>query len=128
MKYSFDFSKMPDFVLIKTGEFAVVDDFYKLLKDLTDSSRWIKGAAQIVDHRLHDLSRMTPEDMKSIFSIVEFYSDRLGNGKCAFIVTGDIAQLAAQFYTQSAQDLHSAVGVFTSLAEAEKWLFLSPVS
>ena len=43
MKYDFNFSNMPDFVLIKTGGFAVVEDFYKLLKDLLASPKWIKG-------------------------------------------------------------------------------------
>lgn len=122
MKYSFDFSNMPAFVQIKTGEFAVVDDFYKLLKDLTDSPRWVKGAAQIVDHRHLDLSSMTPENMKSIRSIVEFHSDRLGNGKCALVVEGEIAHLSAAFYTQSARDLHTEIGIFSSIADAEKWI------
>ena len=122
MKYSFDFSNMPDFVQIKTGEFAVVDDFYKLLKDLTDSPHWVKGAAQIVDHRHLDLSKMTPENIKTIRSIVEFYSERLGNGKCGLVVKGDIAHLSAEFYTQSARDLHAEIGIFSSIADAEKWI------
>ncbi|MCW8893918.1 MAG: hypothetical protein OQL18_11470 [Deltaproteobacteria bacterium] len=60
--------------------------------------------------------------MKMIRSIVEFYSDKLGNGKCAFVVAGNISLLSAEFYGQSAKELHSEIKVFPSIAAAKEWV------
>ena len=122
MKYDFDFSHMPDYVLIKTGEFSVVEDFYKLLKDLTASSTWGKGTPQIIDHRSLDLQKMTPNDMQMICSIVEFYAEKLGNGKCAFILNDHIALLSAECNRAKETGIRTEIGVFSSLAQAKKWV------
>ena len=103
MKYDFDFSKMPEYVLIKTGEFAVVEDFYKLLKDLLASPKWITGTPQIIDHQYLDLKKMTFADIKMIQSIVEFHAEKLGGGKCAFVIRGNSKTLAAELVSQSTE-------------------------
>lgn len=122
MKYNFDFSHMPDYVLIKTGEFAVVEDFYKLLKDLTDSPRWVKGTPQIIDHQFLNLTGMTPQDMQMIHSIIEFYLEKLGNGKCALVLNGHIALLSPECNKQRETGTRSEIAVFSSIDEAKKWV------
>jgi len=69
---------------------------------------------------------MIPERIQIIHSIVEFYSEHLGNGKCGLVVKGKVAHLSAEFYTQSARDLHAEIGIFSSIADAEKWIRHSP--
>lgn len=122
MRYDFDFSNMPDFVLIKTGEFAVVEDFYKLLKDLLASPKWIKETPKIIDHQYLDLRKMTFDDVKMIQSIVEFHSAKLGGGKCAFVIQSKNKSLAAALTKQSEKETSSLIKFFSDLAEAKKWV------
>ena len=122
MKYDFDFSNMPKYVLIKTGEFAVVEDFYKLLKNLAASPRWIKGTALIIDHQFLDLKKMTFADVKMIQSIIEFNSKKLGGGKCAFIIKGNSDALSAGLSKLSESELTSPIKFFSTLPPAKEWV------
>ncbi len=122
MKYDFDFSNMPEYVLIKTGEFAVVEDFYKLLKNLAASPRWIKGTALIIDHQFLDLKKMTFADVKMIQSIIEFNSKKLGGGKCAFIIKGNSDTLSAGLSKLSESELTSPIKFFSTLPPAKEWV------
>ena len=122
MKYDFDFSNMPEYVLIKTGEFAVVEDFYKLLKDLLASPKWITGTPQIIDHQYLDLKKMTFADIKMIQSIVEFHAEKLGRGKCAFVIRGNSKTLASELTSQSTKNPLLSIKFFSDLAAAKKWI------
>lgn len=122
MKYDFDFSNMPAYVLIKTGEFAVVEDFYKLLKNLAASPRWIKGTALIIDHQFLDLKKMTFADVKMVQSIIEFNSKKLGGGKCAFIIKGNSDALSAGISKLSESELTSSIKFFSTLPPAKEWV------
>ena len=124
MRYDFDFSNMPKYVLVKTGEFAVVEDFYKLLKDLLASPKWITGTPQIIDHQYLDLKKMTFEEVKMIQSIVEFHAEKLGGGKCAFVIRGNSKTLAAELTSPSAKESPSVIKFFSDLAAAKKWIIL----
>jgi hypothetical protein len=122
MRYDFDFSNMPAYVLVKTGEFAVVEDFYKLLRNLAASPRWVKGAGLIIDHQYLDLKKMTFADVKMIQSIVEFNSKKLGAGKCAFIIKGNSDALSAGLSRLSDSDLSSPIKFFATLPPAKEWI------
>jgi len=124
MKYDFNFSNMPKYVLIKTGEFAVVEDFYKLLKDLLASPKWVKETPLIIDHQYLDLKKMTFEEIKMIQSIVEFYAEKLGGGKCAFVIQGNSKTLAAELTSRSTKESLSAIKFFSDLDTAKKWILL----
>lgn len=122
MKYDFDFSNMPGYVLVKTGEFAVVEDFYKLLKNLATSSRWVKGAGLIVDHQSLDLKKMTFADIKMIRSIVEFNSTKLGGGNCAFIIKGNSEALSTELSKFAESELTRTIKFFSALSLAKEWV------
>ncbi len=122
MRYDFDFSNMPSYVLIKTGEFAVVEDFYKLLKDLLASPKWVKGTPQIIDHRYLDLKKMTFEDVKMIQSIVEFHSEKLGGGKCGFVIQSKNKPLAAELTNPIEKESSPLIKFFSSLPAAQEWV------
>jgi len=125
MKYDFDFSNMPAYVLVKTGEFAVVEDFYRLLKNLATSSRWVKGAGLIIDHQHLDLKKMTFADVKMIQSIVEFNSKKLGGGRCAFIIKGNSDALSAGLSKLSESELTSPIKFFSALPPAKEWVSIT---
>ena len=122
MKYNFDFSNMPAYVFVKTGEFAVVEDFYKLLKDLLASPKWVKGTPQIIDHQHLDLKKMTFQDVKMIQSIVEFHAEKLGGGKCAFVIRSNSKTLTAELTSQSTKEFLSAIKFFSDPTAAKKWI------
>ena len=122
MKYNFDFSNMPAYVFVKTGEFAVVEDFYKLLKDLLASPKWVKGTPQIIDHQHLDLKKMTFQDVKMIQSIVEFHAEKLGGGKCAFVIRSSSKTLTAELTSQSTKESLSAIKFFSDPTAAKKWI------
>ncbi|MFK5925134.1 MAG: hypothetical protein QM483_00760 [Desulfuromusa sp.] len=124
MKYNFDFSNMPDYVLIKTGDFAVVEDFYKLLKDLFASPKWIEGTPLFIDHQYLDLRKMNFEDVKMIQAIVEFHAEKLGGAKCAFVIRGNSKTLAAELTSQSSKQAISPIKFFTDLTAAKQWILL----
>lgn len=124
MKYDFNFSHMPKYVLIKTGEFAVVEDFYKLLKDLLASPKWVKETPLIIDHQYLDLKKMTFEEIKMIQSIVEFYAEKLGGGRCAFVIQGNSKTLAAELTNRSAKKSLSTIKFFSDLDTAKRWILL----
>ncbi len=122
MKYNFDFSQMPDYVLIKTGGVDVVEDFYKLLKDLFASPKWIQGTPQIIDHQYLDLKKMTFEQVQMIQSIVEFHAQKLAGAKCAFVIRGNSKTLAAELSRQNEQKSVSPIKFFSDLDAAKEWV------
>ena len=124
MKYDFNFSNMPGYILVKTGEFAVVEDCYKLLKDLLASPKWVTGTSLLIDHQYLDLKKMTFEDIKMIQSIVEFHAEKLGGGKCAFVISGNSKTLAAELTSQSAKESLSAIKFFSDPAAAKRWVLV----
>ncbi len=122
MKYNFDFSQMPDYVLIKTGGVDVVEDFYKLLKDLFASPKWIQGTPQIIDHQYLDLKKMTFKQVQMIQSIVEFHAQKLAGAKCAFVIRGNSKTLAAELSRQNEQKSVSPIKFFSDLDAAKEWV------
>ncbi|MEE4255034.1 MAG: hypothetical protein V2I50_13415 [Desulfuromusa sp.] len=122
MKYDFDFSQMPDYILIKTGGFDVVEDFYKLLKDLLTSPKWHQGTPLVIDHQYLDLKKMTFEDVKMIQSIIEFHAEKLAGAKCAFVICGNSKTLAAELSSQEKQKSISPIKFFSDLGAAKSWV------
>jgi len=121
MKYDFDFSQMPDYVLIKTGGFDVVEDLYKLLKDLFASPKWRRGTPLVIDHQYLDLKKMTFEQVRMIQEIVEFHAQKLAGAKCAFVICSNSKTLAAELSSQSDQKAISQIKFFADLNTAIKW-------
>ena len=122
MKYDFDFSHLPDYVLIKTGGFDVVEDLYKLLKDLFVSSKWLDGTPLVFDHQYLDLQKMTFEQVRMIQSIIEFHAQKLAGAKCAFVICGNSKTLTAELTSQSGQESISPIKFFADLDAAKKWV------
>ncbi len=122
MKYSFDFTHMPDYVIVKTGAFAVVEDFYKLLKDLQSSPKWITGTPLIIDHQFLDLKKMTFSDVKMILSIVDFNNRKLESKKCAFVIKSDNKTLCDQLSNLSDPEAPCTIRFFAAQPPAIVWV------
>lgn len=124
MEYEIDYSHMPDYALITTTGKARVEGFTDLLKELTDSPLWHKGSKQLVDHRALELSHLSPEDIHMIQNIVCLFADRLGNGRCAFVMEGISDFLTGEFYVSSASIPHNGARSFSEMTPALFWLLL----
>ncbi len=123
MKYDFDFSHLPDYVVIKTGQFDVVENFYQLLKNLQASPKWIKGSPIIIDHQYLNLNKMTVSDVQMLRSICSFNSKKLGSRKCAFVIQSKSDTLCDQLSKLSeAEPATAAIRFFTTQDAAVAWI------
>ena len=117
MKYGFDFSRLPDYVVIKTGHFSVMEDFYKLLRDLLASPSWQPGASLIIDHRELQLTRLEPKEITMLDSIIAFHREGLGDGKCALVLSPSPDSEKSPLPHHAAQ-----FSLFHDFAQARQWL------
>ena len=122
MEYKFDFSRMPDYAVIKTSGVARVNDFATLIQALTQAPQWIAGTKQLIDHSALDLSQITPQDMDMICSLTSLFAKDLGNGRCAFVLQGISGLMTGEYYFHSSARLSHTTEVFTDVGEAENWL------
>ena len=114
---------MPDYVLIQTQGEASDRDFDDLLTELVNSPRWVVGTRQIVDHRELVMKGLSSDSMQRIMDIVKKHSNKLGNGRCAFVVKDALGFGVARMYELiGGERVHIEVRVFYSLNEAVEWL------
>ena len=123
MKFEINFDHMPEYVLIRTEGEASAHDFDDLLEEIVDSSRWVVGTNQLVDHRELIMKHLTPNNMERIKDIVKKHSEKLGHGRCAFVVKDALGFGIARMYELiGGEGIHNEVRVFYSLEEAVEWL------
>ena len=123
MKFEIDFDPIPAYVLIRTAGKASVHGFDKLLTELADSPGWETGTSQLVDHRSLVVTHLTSEDMHGITQIVEKHSQKLGDGRCAFVVNDLLGfGLARMYELIGGGDIHFETNVFYTIEEAAEWL------
>ncbi len=114
---------MPDYVLIRTEGEAAVNGFDALLTTLVESDQWKPGTRQIVDHRKLIANNITSDDILHIKNVVKKYAEKLGNGRCAFVVNDKLGFGLARMYNLSGGDeLHQESSIFYSVDEAAAWL------
>ena len=123
MKFEINFEHMPDYVLIRTEGEVSVRDFDELLTTLVDSPRWVTGTDQIVDHRKLLIDNLPSDDVLGIEDIVKIHIERLGNGRCAFIVKDALGFGFIRMYELiGGGDIHIKIEIFHSINEAVEWL------
>jgi hypothetical protein len=123
MKYDINFDHMPDYVLIRTHGEASDRDFDDLLTELVDSPRWVTGTSQLVDHRELIMNNLDLNSMQTIKDIVKKYIEKLGDGRCAFVVRDALGfGLARMYEFIGGERIHHDVKVFYSVDEAVEWL------
>ncbi len=123
MTFEINFEKSPEYVYIQTHGEASLNGFNRLLKSIVESPKWITGTNQLVDHRKLNLDKLTSEDMVKIKDIVQKHAEKLGNGRCAFVVSGSLGfGLARMYELLGGEDTHQAVAVFYTIDEAVQWL------
>ena len=123
MKFKINFDHMPDYVLIQTLGEASDHDFNDLLTELVDSPKWMVGTKQLVDHRELIMKNLSSNSMQRIRDIVEKHSEKLGNGRCAFVVKDALGFGIARMYELiGGEGIHVEVGLLYSINEAVEWL------
>ena len=123
MKFEINFDHMPAYVLIRTEGETSVRDFDALLTTLVESPRWITGTDQIVDHRKLEIDNHPSNEVQEIEDIVKSHNEKLGNGRCAFIVKDNLGfGLIRMYELIGGGNIHIKVGIFHSINEAVEWL------
>lgn len=123
MRFEIDFDQSPDYVYIRTEGEASVRGFDKLLAEIVDSPNWKTGTKQLVDHRKLMLDKLTSEDMRTIKDIVKKNSNKLGNGRCAFVINNTLGfGLARMYELLGGKEIHQEIAVFYTIDEAVEWL------
>ena len=123
MEFEISFTHSSDFVYIKTAGNASVKGFDELLSSVVNSPNWKTGTKQLIDHRKINSELLTSADIRKIKDIVERYAGKLGNGRCAFVVSEAAAfGLVRMYELLGGVDLHQEVAVFYTIEEAEEWL------
>ncbi|HSQ85722.1 MAG TPA: hypothetical protein VLM43_13460 [Desulfobacterales bacterium] len=123
MEFKVNFDHMPDYVFVQTQGEASDRDFDDLLTMLVNSPKWVVGTRQLVDHRELIMKNLSSDSMQRIMDIVKKHSEKLGNGRCAFVVKDALGFGIARMYELiGGERIHIEVGVFYSLNEAVEWL------
>jgi hypothetical protein len=123
MKFEIDFGMSPAYVYIRTDGEASVAGFRELLTALVNEPRWETGLKQLVDHRKLILDKLTAGDMREVKNVVKKNAEKLGNGHCAFVISGSLGfGLARMYELLGGSEIHGGIAVFYSVDEAIDWL------
>ncbi len=123
MKFEFNFSPLPDYVLIKTEGEPSIEDIESLFKALVDSPNWKPGTKQLYDHRKSILRDFSSDGMRRMADITKKYGNKLGRGSIALIVKGSLGYGLGRMYQMlGGEQVHAEVGIFYSIEEAVEWL------
>jgi len=123
MEFKVNFDHMPDYVFVQTQGEASDRDFDDLLTMLVNSPKWVVGTRQLVDHRELIMKNLSSDSMQRIMDIVKKHREKLGNGRCAFVIKDALGFGIARMYELiGGERIHIEVGVFYSLNEAVEWL------
>lgn len=123
MKFEISFENLPAYVRICTKGKASVRGFEELMCALVHAPEWVPGTSQLVDHRQMVLTHFLPEDMQQIMNIVRNYREKLGKGRCAFVVSDRMGFGFARMYELIGGDaIHTDSNVFYSSKDADEWL------
>ena len=123
MKFEINFEKLPEYVYIQTDGEASAQGFDELLTAIVESPNWITGSKQLVDHRKLKPEKLTPDDVQRIGDIVKSHAEKLGNGRCAFVVSNTLGYGLIRMYDcLGGDDVHQESAVFYTVDEAVKWL------
>ncbi|NNG01616.1 MAG: hypothetical protein HKM93_19665 [Desulfobacteraceae bacterium] len=123
MNFEIIFDHMPAYVLIRTEGAALDRDFDDLLTTLVDSPEWTIGTDQLLDHRNLIGSYLTWDHLDRISSIIKKHAEKLGNGRCGFVVPSDTGfGLVRMYEMMGGESVHREVQVFYSMDEAVEWI------
>lgn len=123
MQFEIAFDQSPEYVSIRTGGEALVDGFDTLLSKLVTSPGWKTGTRQLVDHRDLIFDSFTVDDMLAIKDLVSHYSEKLGRGRCAFVINSALGYgLARMYELLGGEELHQETAVFYTITDAAEWL------
>jgi hypothetical protein len=97
---------------------------------LTSDPRFQPGMRVLIDHRLVDWSRMTPEDVRRVVEMLVQSAAHFGVTYCAMVmgkrVDFGIARMQ-QHYAEADSKLQIEFRVFSTVEDAQSWLATLPV-
>jgi hypothetical protein len=123
MNYKFIYDHLPLYVLAQTEGRATVREFDAMLRQLVNAPEWKTGYNQIIDHRKLDISLLTPFDMRDVTNTILKYREKIGNGRCAFIVSDPRVYGYTRMYEMmGGKNLPIEMEIFYTMEEAVHWI------
>ena len=126
MQYVISVHTDPNHFEIKTEGVAEVSGFNSFLSEIFEHPRWEPGADILFDHRNLILSSFRTEDVRSVSKIVTQYIAKIGNGKWAFIISGNFAYgMTRMWQIITEEKAPMEINIFKDRDEALDWLLES---
>ena len=123
MQFQISFDRCPSYVhIISSGE-ASVRGFERLITAMLASPAWQPGLKQLVDHRNLRIGNFSRNDIEAIVEFVKSRREKIGNGRCAFVVGDTLGFGLVRMYDLMGDELiHPELRIFYSEEEAVQWL------
>jgi len=123
MLHEIEFDEDRTAVTIRASGQASLEGFEAYLKEVLGHPRWLPGTRVLVDFRSLDGSHLTKEQVRQISDLHVPYSDRIGSGRCAIVVSDPLHfGLARMWEAYSDRRLSLRVRVFDSMDDAREWV------
>ena len=121
MQFSMNFSN--GVFELKTSGDARVDQFEKLLDSMLSHEQWNPGISILHDHSDLNAGPLTVNEIKDIANMCVKRSDRIGEARCAVVVSRDLEfGLARMWATYVEGRWQASARIFRSRNEAIDWL------
>jgi hypothetical protein len=94
-----------------------------MLAELTASPFWVPGTHLLMDHRKLDMHHVSPDDMVVIKDTALHFLEKLGHGRCAFIVETPVGFGLSRMYEElGGSEVHHSLAIFFEEGPAIDWL------
>ena len=108
---------------VKTKGEANVSGFNSFLTELFSHPRWIPGSSVLLDHSELILSSFRTDEVRSVSSFVLQQTEKIGQGKWAFVIAGNFAYgMARMWQIITEEKAPMEINIFKNREKALEWL------
>lgn len=122
MEWRFNFIN-DGIIEVKTKGVFSLEDFQKMIVQMSSDSRWMPGINRLYDNRELNIKATDINTMYNIGMIQKEFENKIGKGRLALLVK-DIADYGSgQLYQNVVNGrIESEVNIFTSYEKAMEWV------
>lgn len=129
MEHEITWGSDPEDAYVSASGAATVEAMNDCQQALISDPRFRPGMRVLIDHRLVDWSRMTPEDVRKVVDMLVRSTARFGATYCAMVmgkqVDFGIARMQ-QHYAEANSELQIEFRVFSTIEDARSWFTTLP--
>jgi hypothetical protein len=123
LRYEITFCEDASLFSVRASGCATVAGFEAYLEETLEHPSWRPGMNLLADLRELDTRDLSGDDVRTVAALYRRASERLGNGRCAVVISTPASfGLARMWELYSKDAINLRVGVFRSIDEAREWL------